>query len=1257
MTAPAADTFGSGTSGAGNFSSDAFGPQTLAAFEEQAVELARRWYAATEAGQSPQERATSSQLAALVRDEEGLDLAVRFVDRVARPEDPKVAARDLARISPRDAAGFLNRTDLSLLALGTVAAPLAPSLVVPIARRRLRQMIGHLVVDARDPALAGHLAGARAQGFRLNVNLLGEAVLGEREAAARTRRTTELVRRADIDYVSIKVSSLVSQISTWDTAGTVERCLERLRPLYQAAAAKTPPSFVNLDMEEYRDLDLTIELFTRLLDEEEFKDLEAGIVLQAYLPDALPAMEHLIEWATARRASGGAPIKIRLVKGANLAMEQVEAIVHGWRQAPYESKAEVDANYLRCVERALRPDVVDAVRLGVASHNLYDVAVAHVLSEARGVGDALDVEMLQGMAPAQARAVRDDVGSVLLYTPVVAPEDFDVAVSYLIRRLEENATEENFLHALFAAPPEAPRATLAERRAERRARRRARFEPETVPEDATGTAGSEAAGAATGEAVSGGVSDEAEGAGGPVGAEERPETDAEEARRRASEEAMAQQEARFRASIAAAPEVATGARRDPRRPEIGDHFANTPDSDPALPATREWARAALDATPHVPASPVLSASDVEGVVATAVAAHGPWSHRPAAERADILREAARRLEGRRGELITVMAAEGGKTVAEADPEVSEAIDFARYYADRAVELETGPAADGSRFAPDRVVLVTPPWNFPVAIPLGGVLAALAAGAAVVIKPAHPTVGCVEVGVAALHEAGVPPEALQVVRVADRDAGRALVSHRDVDTVILTGSSETGEMFASWRADRPGGARVYGETSGKNALVITPAADLDLAVADLVKSAFGHAGQKCSAASLAILVGSVGTSDRFRRQLIDAVSSLRVGWPSDLGVTMGPVIEPPEGKLLRALTSLEPGETWLVEPRSLDDSGRLWSPGLKDGVRPGSFFHLTEVFGPVLGLMNAADLGQAIEWQNGTAFGLTGGLHSLDEREIEHWLEHVEVGNAYVNRHITGAIVQRQSFGGWKGSVLGPGAKAGGPNYVAQLGRWIPDGLPQVIDDPDERVRPILKGLLPLVPERVERTWLRASAGSDAAALAAELACEVDESALVVESNVFRYRTLPALWVRTAPGCRVVELLRVVLGGVATGTTVRVSLDPDTSAFLKGLDGTSEEASAALRVLARYVDRAETDEQFADRAGVGVVAGRVRLIGENPPLAARLAERDVTVLDGPVLATGRRELLPLLREQAVSRTMHRFGHVAGHGPADLAELTR
>ncbi|NYG35568.1 bifunctional proline dehydrogenase/L-glutamate gamma-semialdehyde dehydrogenase [Janibacter alkaliphilus] len=1127
----------------------------LRAVADDAVALADRWSEATHAGETKAEAATTGRLAALLADPAGLDLAVRFVDRVARPEDDAVAARELARITSSDAASFLGVGDRALLGLGAKVARLAPRLVVPAARMRMRQMVGHLVVDVRDPHLGTHLAAAREDGFRLNINLLGEAVLGEEEASSRTERTRRLLARDDVDYVSIKVSSLVSQIITWDTEGTIERCLERLRPLYRTAAASSPRAFVNLDMEEYRDLDLTLEVFTRMLSEPEFHDLEAGIVLQAYLPDAMPALERLVDFAQQRRAAGGAPIKVRLVKGANLAMERVEARMHDWTQAPYGTKAEVDASYLRCVERALRPDVAGALRLGVASHNLYDVATAHLLAERRGVSEHLDVEMLQGMSPSQARAVRDTVGTVILYTPVVDPRDFDSAVSYLVRRLEENAAPENFLHSFFAE----------------------------------GSA------------------------------------------------AMSEQEARYRRSVEDAATVGFGARREDAPATITATFSNTPDADPALPSVRARAGEAVDQPLAELTSPHLgSTAEIDGVVATAAGAQAAWAERPAAERAELLLEAARSIESRRDHLLAVMAAEGGKTVAEADPEISEAVDFARYYADSALALEDGPMTDGATFAPDRVVLVTPPWNFPLAIPLGGVLAALAAGSAVIIKPAPQTPRIVEAGVAALHDAGIPQDVLQVVRTEEDEVGRSLIAHADIETVVLTGASETARLFAGWRDGRERGPRVYGETSGKNALIVTPAADIDLAVADLVHSAFGHAGQKCSAASLAILVGSVADSDRFRRQLVDAVRSIRVGWPRDLGTRMGPVIEAPGEKLHRALTTLEPGETWLVEPEQLDDSGRLWSPGLKEGVAPGSFFHLTEVFGPVLGLMRADTLDEAITLQNATDFGLTGGLHSLDEDEIATWTERAEVGNAYVNRHITGAIVQRQSFGGWKGSSIGPGAKAGGPSYVAQLGSWVADGQPSATAPVAERVQRVVDGMLERLDERVdvaERGWLAAALGSDAQAWAQEIGVEHDPSALVVETNVFRYRPLPLTLVRAGADARPVEVVRLVAAAVLAATPVAVSADP------------------SLRLpasLAHAVVSTEDEAAFVARAQRRVGGGRVRLVGvgeQRGPLLDALAAVGVDAIDGEVLATGRRELLSVVREQAVSTTRHRFGHVA------------
>ncbi|HWS56954.1 MAG TPA: proline dehydrogenase family protein, partial [Actinotalea sp.] len=419
-----------------------------------AVRLAQEWIEATTAGQTARERRTTGRLAALVSDPAGLELALRFVDRVARPQDVGVAARELAGLARwTRSAGFLGPVDRTLLGLGTRLAPVLPGVVVPAAGIRLRQLVGHLVADA-GPGLAGHIARARAEGFRLNLNLLGEAVLGEAEAATRLRRVTALVERPDVDYVSVKVSSVASQLSTWDTGGSRDRVVDTLVPLYRTARAHG--TFLNLDMEEYRDLALTVQVFEQLCALPELADAPMGVVLQSYLPDSHDALDEITGIARRRVGAGGARVKVRLVKGANLAMEQVEAELHGWPQAPYPTKAEVDASFVRLMDRALDPDRTRVVRVGVASHNLFHVALGHLLAAERGVGEALDIEMLQGMAPAQARAVRDTVragatsGSVILYTPAVARSDFDVAIAYLVRRLEENAAAQNFLHALFA---------------------------------------------------------------------------------------------------------------------------------------------------------------------------------------------------------------------------------------------------------------------------------------------------------------------------------------------------------------------------------------------------------------------------------------------------------------------------------------------------------------------------------------------------------------------------------------------------------------------------------------------------------------------------------------------------------------------------------------------------------------------------------------------------------------------------------------
>ncbi len=1125
-------------------------PALPATIADDAVALAHDWAVR---GASVKPSGSAKLLAQVLKDQNGLDFTLGFVDRVIRPEDLNVAARSLSVLA-KNTPAFLPWYMRFAVRVGGFFAPLLPWPVVPIARGVVRAMVAHLIVDARPAKLGRAIAKLKKPGIRLNINLLGEIVLGKAEAERRLEGTKKLLQRPDVDYVSIKVSSIESQLNMWSFDETVERVTKRLTPLYELAAKSPTSKFINMDMEEYRDLDLTIAVFESILDQPQLLNLEAGIVLQAYLPDALGAYQHIVEWSTARVARGGAPVKIRLVKGANLAMETVEATMHGWELATCHSKQETDTNYKRVLDWALTRERTTAVRIGVAGHNLFDIAFAHLLAEARGVSDHVEFEMLLGMAEGQADAVRNDVGGLLLYTPVVLPQEFDVAIGYLIRRLEENASEENFMSAVFE---------LVENEALWN-RERDRFLASLRDVDTT------------------------------------------------------------------VPERNRTQSRLEKHTPFEENFANTPDTDPALPDNRTWGTTVLEGVEKsklgldiVADAAVSNEKQLDAVFARVLPAAQSWAALGGAGRAKILRNAADVLEETRGNLIQVMAAEAGKTIAEGDVEVSEAVDFARYYAELAEELDR---VDGAKYTPSKLIVVTPPWNFPVAIPAGSTLAALASGASVIIKPAKQAQRSGAVMVDALWRAGVPRDVLALVDLKDRSLGEKMVSHPEVDRVILTGGYETAEMFRSWRPE----LKLLAETSGKNAIIVTPSADLDLAVSDVVKSAFGHAGQKCSAASLVILVGSVGRSERFEKQLVDATTTLRVGYPSDPTTQMGPIIEAAHGKLKKGLTELAPGERWLLKPEQLDESGRLWSPGIRTGVAPGSYYHLTEFFGPILGIMRASTLEEAIELQNQVDYGLTAGLHSLNPGELELWLDTVQAGNLYVNRGITGAIVRRQPFGGWKRSVVGASTKAGGPNYLVHLGSWESD---TVTGGADVRLS-----------EAVER--IVSAAGSDRVARAArsdqsewdrEFGVAKDVSALGVERDVFRYRALPVAVRRNEAGT-LEDFIRVIVAGVRAGgddlgglvsASVPEPLSADLSCAL-------DKAGVSIVV--------QTDADWLASAS-RITASRVRLIGGgHTELATALGgSPDIALYSDDVTEAGRIEMLPFLREQAIAITAHRFGN--------------
>ena len=1111
--------------------------RSLDALAMESSAHARQLITAAERLRGRHERATRNRFVRLFDDPKALDVTIALTDEVMRFTSTQSAVATLRRTADQSSIrgfGVLNALGLRVIAF---ASRWAPRVVVRVVHARIAALSADLILNADRDRLQKHGQERRSEGLALNINVLGEAVLGEGEAQDRLARVIEMLQRPGVDYVSVKLSSIVSQLVTLDAEGSLQRVAERLRVLYREAQRHS--TFVNLDMEEFRDLRLTVAAFQLVLSEPEFASLCAGIVLQAYLPDSHAPLGELLTWAKHRFVRSGGRIKIRLVKGANLAMEHAEAEFHGWTAAPYSTKAEVDASYARMIDACLRPAWADAVRVGVASHNLFHVAWALDVAKARGVVDQLDVEMLEGMANAEARALVAAGYRVVLYAPVTRRDDFAAAVAYLVRRLDENTSAENYLRAAFS---------IAQ-----------------------------------------------------------------------NSRVFLEQEQRFMASLEQRHDVDTASRRHNPSPRSGSGFINAADGDPTNP---DYAFAIAEAMRDVRApggwrvgsgseesteSPdevevgldpsangepwyryrVADIGAIDTTVALAQGARHAWSVRASEERAEILNEVALVIERARARTIAVMARDAGKTVGEADPEVSEAADFVRYYGEQALDL-----GDSS---PLGVVLVVPPWNFPYAIPAGGVAAALAAGNTVILKPAPESVATAWELAQHFWQGGVPREALHFVPTRDDDVGRHLVTHRDVNAVILTGAFDTARLFVSWRPD----LHLLAETSGKNALVVTSCCDVDLAVRDLVQSAFGHAGQKCSAASLAIVEQSIYDSALFVRQLRDAVESLVVGPAYDQATTVGPLIRPPEGALLRALNQLDEGESWLVKPEPIDSAGYLWRPGVKMGVRAGSWSHHHEWFGPVLAVMAVPDFESAISVQNEVEFGLTAGLHSLDESECEQWIDRVEAGNAYVNRGTTGAVVARQPFGGWKRSSVGPTAKAGGANYVNCLRAW-----PEVHD-----VASALGAM--------RSWWFDLGARSR------------DEAGLLVERNIVRYRPMSSVVCVRVDGS-FSALQRAYLEQIASLTGVAVELSAHET--ITGAD------DVTVETIDEMVNRCS---RFA----------KVRWLSREVAPVAALLDRGISADTRPLAQSGAVEGPRWLREQSIAITNHRYGNVhAGPKPS-------
>ncbi len=1181
---------------------------------DRSIELAAMLLTRAAELQTPQERRQQAELDRMINHAADKATLVEMTDQAFRTHTPARVADQLTHLlDVQGVPRFFSPVEQAMLRGFQSFGEYLPGVAVPLVKEKMRRETANVILPAERELLTEHLRNRQQQGVQMNVNLLGEAIQGEAEARRRMQQCIDTLRIDEVRCLSIKISTLYSQVSSLARRHTISKVSDRLETLYRTADREIDPTtgfgkFVYLDMEEYRDLYLTADILRETLGRPGLEATRAGIALQAYIPDSYHVMEELIDWSRRRVQSGGCPLTIRLVKGANMEMERVEASIGGHPQAPYQSKWETDANYKSMLRKAIDAAAERVVRVGLASHNLFDVSLGLIWSEGVVPGGFLQIEMLEGMANHQRRAISERIAQLLLYAPACRQDGFLNAIGYLIRRLDENTGPQNFLRHAYRLRPDS----------------------DDFRELAQG----------------------------------------------------------FRQSVAAIDEVSHAPRRNldrhdpPEQPPAASNwstFVNEPDTDWAVPANSIWAERLIDrwkqrcndkatevslriGTERIPFDAdhqrqsldpsrpgvtvcryqAATLDQVNAAVEIADRDESQWSQLSTRQRHEVLRCVAQNLRLQRADLIGAMLAEAGKVIAEGDPEVSEAIDFCEFYPLTAIHWDDDPSI---RTRPRGVVAVITPWNFPLAIPCGGVAAALAAGNRVILKPASEAVLVGSLLCEAFWQAGVPREALQLIPCDDEVAQAGLVSNSRVEAVVLTGGTATARRMLHVRPD----LHLLAETGGKNATIVTAMADRDQAIKHVVHSAFGHAGQKCSATSLLLLEQEVFDDKQFQESLRDAVESIQVGSAWDPQTRMGPLISPPGKELARGIKTLEDDESWLVVPEHIVDNPNLFRPGVKWNIRPGGFTHLTELFGPVLGVMPFRRLEEAIEIVRSTGYGLTSGLESLDDREIALWKQSIHAGNLYINRPTTGAIVLRQPFGGVGLSAYGPGVKAGGPHYVLALMHVDDAPVKQPIpgDTPFDSLP--LDRLAQWISEQSHSNRLSApltetllyAIDRSRHAMATEFAQQHDTVRLVGQDNIRRYRPVPGITIRVSAGDSAQDALVSLIAAVAGGVQMVLSIDPTLPpAQRQQLESTADAVPGQIHPVE------ETQSDLAARIRAADVT-RLRMlhrVDAGSQLAAAAADAFVTIVDEPVLLEGRIECLRYLDEQSISYDYHRYGNL-------------
>lgn len=1171
-------------------------------------------------------------------DHETFGFTRQLLEAVIGSSDPFAAALGLREVS-RDLPDSMPKWERLAVRLGGIASLGLPWAVLPIARKWLQSRLSHLVLvtgipqGTGDPkkmkALRSALAEVSHGSSPVVLALAGAQVLGDEGVRRESRRLSTLIAQPEVTHVAVNVARLapISLAGEWALDTDAQQAATTLRELLALAAEHH--TALTLEASDYRGALLLAPVLTRALEGDGLLGAQVGVHLPAELPESLQLAEHMIRVARDRVAAGGTPLEIVIGASVSVGSEQIASLQRGLAVPTLEEAAEQRGQFLRVLRVLL--DSADAVRVGAASEDPSLLAIATLLAEQHGVLPALTLHLRAGVAPELETALLDHGFAVRRRLPIATPREFDGLLDALIALAAESSKPDSALartRALLAREPgtfEASRNVAAaaftaaaevapqSRRVQRRdiefdaqAQDTVAFYREPASDSRPDTGGLTAAVLALTRAHTG--------------------------------------ELNF--------DLAGPAMRIPVTSDTG--FANEPDTDATRPENRQWARELLErsgasdlgvaAVTEVALSTDDAADAIDARITNALGAAAEWGALRPSERANRVARCALETAAARSRLVEVLAAESGAPMGVIDHDVNGTIDAARYLA----QLTPGlGSVRGASHQPDQLTLVVADAAVPLAERGEAVLAALCAGSAVLLL-AHQSVArssavLIETWVAT----GLPIDAVTLVVAQEGSQHEQLAVQLAADTrvarALVHGSRSTAQAMLRRRPDLQldGRFREHGVT------VIAPTADFDQAVRDTVASAFGCGHGDARSAKVLILLGAAAKSKRLRRQLEDAVRSITVAdtsTPSNhdpLSIVLGPLPEPPGEAGVRALTELGDGETWLVQPKKLDDEGRLWSPGVRLGVKRDSQFWGDSVGVPVIGVIDAHSVDEALSLVNELGGGGVAALHSHDQTETLPWLERARAASLVVGRPTTSTRTERQPDGGWGRAGIGSASLRGGPNRLLGLGTWVlqPGSASSTLH---------LRGLKPEVSLLIEAVQpsldfqsfdrVRRAALADALTWRTSLGGVRDVSGLGIERNLLR-RWPVSTQVRFSEQAMLGDLVRVLAAGLVAGAPMSVStgsvLPHELNDFL---------AKIGITVLL------ERDEDWLERVAVNgpndgsVVASRVRLIGGNRTRAAEWLGGlgDITLWAQPVTMAGPVELLSFVREQSVTITAHRHG---------------